>query len=302
LLVTVSTFLYRSVDFGLTWKSTQVLQSGLLWHVDAVDESIIVVGADEIGSDSTHGPRSSLLRSTDGGSSWEIVLRIPGVPGLFAFDFLDRDFGLAALSYRRADGYDGGIVRTTNGGRSWDTTRVPRNILDIAIINSDVAYAVGKDYAVLRTDNGGESWSEEASVPVAAEDRYPGFSGVRLAPDRRTIIAVGTGIIARKRLAEPIPSFVVREARSPRGVLQIAPVPTDGELIFVSLAGSKGLDGSPDVVRITDRVGRTCHVETARGVDVRGRYTIRLPRLAPGVYAIEMLNARAHGLIVVVED
>jgi len=58
-------------------------------------------------------------------------------------------------------GNNGLIMRTINGGKSWNaiTTSINKNLNSISFLNSSLGVAVGDSGAVLITSNGGSSWS-----------------------------------------------------------------------------------------------------------------------------------------------
>lgn len=82
--------------------------------------------------------------------------------------FLNQDTGFVAGSINFGQGYSGVILKTVNGGQSWDTTYtgepsfVPR---DIDFVSPDTGYAGGQDGALWRTFDGGESWEYFSHLP-----------------------------------------------------------------------------------------------------------------------------------------
>jgi photosystem II stability/assembly factor-like uncharacterized protein len=119
------------------------------------------------------GTRGTVLRTTDGGSSW----RVDSVPGAAAMD-LRAVHGRSDLVAHVA-ATAGRIWRTTDGGRSWslryqatDTTM----FLDAIVFADDrfglaLGDPIGGRFVILVTRDGGDTWSEApiSTRPAAAE-------------------------------------------------------------------------------------------------------------------------------------
>ena len=108
-------------------------------------------------SDSLQG----LLRTTDGGETWTRILSHP--PGPFAwidgFGFLDDSLGYAAA-------LNGMRFRTTNGGRTWDTSGTGGMNTNIKIFTPVLAYSGGGD-RILKSTDILKSWSVVSHIPQA---------------------------------------------------------------------------------------------------------------------------------------
>lgn len=55
--------------------------------------------------------------------------------------------------------YDGVIVRTLDGGTTWDTTHIWPNLMDIFFVNDSIGFTGGQDGAVFKTTDMGASWT-----------------------------------------------------------------------------------------------------------------------------------------------
>lgn len=104
--------------------------------------------------------------SKDGGHNWEIKqLTIRGF-GLNAITFADAQHGWAVGGY-------GTVLRTTNGGQTWEELNRPTtfDLTEVQFINSQVGYIAGREWfkdpdtgagtyrvEILRTDDGGQNW------------------------------------------------------------------------------------------------------------------------------------------------
>lgn len=121
------------------------------------------------------GERGHVLFSTDEGRSWTQV-QVPASANLNAVYFVDETHGWAV-------GHDEVILRTTDGGDSWELTRfepdTKQPLLDVWFADPDRGLAVGAYGAVYASDDGGVTWSPAPFEPVglappvaAADDEY----------------------------------------------------------------------------------------------------------------------------------
>jgi hypothetical protein len=209
--------LLKTTDYGATW--TAVDHSGITFYPGGEDIVNIDFVSPAVGYLAT-GPYGSVYKTTDGGLNWtEIVVMsqcfVTGLymtadgegftggsgcfsgeqinkltadvpsgttvnfPGLaasemvVAIDFLNDDFGLAASS-------GGRILRTSDGGATWDT--IPSSLgntvplTSIEIVNDTLAYAgyddTGSGFGLLRSTDGGLSWDMDMA---SATFYYPAF-------------------------------------------------------------------------------------------------------------------------------
>lgn len=75
--------------------------------------------------------------------------------------FLNADTGFVVGSGLGpvTQSYDGVILRTLDGGVTWDTTHIWPNLMDVQFINSTVGFAGGQDGAIYKTTDMGNSWN-----------------------------------------------------------------------------------------------------------------------------------------------
>ena len=114
--------------------------------------------------DANHGWAVSpggLLRTTDGGAHWMPVGKIE--PPLRHVHFLDRNLGWAISGGLLAEGVPpdeppNRIMRTTDGGVTWDAVPTPLDTIgSICFANNRTGWA-GFGTLVFRTTDGGKSW------------------------------------------------------------------------------------------------------------------------------------------------
>ncbi len=101
------------------------------------------------------GQRGHILLS-ENGRDWEQV-PVPVNSTLTSVHFANRQHGWAG-------GHDATILRTRDGGRSWEVQQydppLELSVLDILFVNEHRGYAIGNFGYYLYTTDGGETWEE----------------------------------------------------------------------------------------------------------------------------------------------
>lgn len=135
------------------------------------------------------GERGHILVSTDAGRSWQ-QRPVPTRVTLTSVWFADDRYGWAA-------GHDATILRTTDGGVSWqkvyDDPAAAVPILDLWFRDATTGYAVGAYGLLLTTTDGGLHWE---STPLPAEDGAAidlHLNQLRAFADGRPVIAAEAG-------------------------------------------------------------------------------------------------------------
>lgn len=168
--------IYKTIDGGLSW--TGVTPFGNLCFVDGLfffDENNGFVG----GSGCFIG---ETIEKMNGGVMGSTTINTPTWDAtnlVVDIDFLNSNFGLAAS-------YSGYILRTLDGGSTWDTipsglgTGIP--LTSVSIVDDTLAYAgyndLGGGFGVLRSVDAGLTWSMDIS---SATFYYPAFFSVHTA-------------------------------------------------------------------------------------------------------------------------
>jgi len=95
-----------------------------------------------------------IIKTTDGGQSWQKIHTVTNNIMLMALDFVSVNVGFVV-------GGEGTILKTTDGGNNWVTISTPttNTLTDIYFVNASVGYAVGAVGTILKTTDGGNSWS-----------------------------------------------------------------------------------------------------------------------------------------------
>src|SRR4051812_27511989 len=81
----------------------------------------------------------------------------------YGVDFLNKDTG-----YVVGDGYPYGmILRTEDGGLTWDSTRINglSGLFAVSAPTDSVAYTGGQDGAVFKTTDAGQNWVAATTLP-----------------------------------------------------------------------------------------------------------------------------------------
>ncbi|MCD4750681.1 MAG: hypothetical protein K8R59_15020 [Thermoanaerobaculales bacterium] len=149
----------------------------LLLDVTAVDGLLVAVGS-----------RGHILLSEDQGQSWHQA-EVPTRSGLNAVHFHDRNFGWAV-------GHDGVIVRTQDGGATWERVYwVPEDenpLMDVWFSSADEGFAIGAYGSFFETSDGGTTWSSR----YISEDDFH-LNQIVPAGGERLYIAAEAGLFYR---------------------------------------------------------------------------------------------------------
>jgi len=175
--------IYKSEDGGATWKNMGLKTSEHIGRiiVDPTNTSIIYVAA--IGPLWKEGGERGVYKTTDGGKTWNQVLKIDDHTGVNDIVIDPRNPNVlyaAAFQRRRHDyayisgGPGSGMYKTTDGGKSWEkiNTGLPsgdkgRIGLAVSPANPEYLYAIveaeAKDAGFYRSTNRGASWQKMSS-------------------------------------------------------------------------------------------------------------------------------------------
>lgn len=173
----------------------------------------------------TVGERGHVLLSEDSGASWTQA-EVPSRMQLNALTFVDATTGWAA-------GEDGLILRTDNGGQSWQHQHDGRDdaqkgpYLDVLFRNAREGFVVGVYNKILHTGDGGKTWIDwSAHVDNLDEWHLMAMAATGSSRDR-LYIASEKGLIFR----------------SVDGGEHFEPVETGHYGTFHAIAARRGADG-----------------------------------------------------------
>jgi photosystem II stability/assembly factor-like uncharacterized protein len=171
---------YKSTDAGKTWKRVGLENSEHIGEiiVDPRNSNVVYVAAQ--GPLFSSGGDRGLYKTTDGGATWNQVLKISDDTGIsdLVMDPRNPDTLFASAYQRRravgqmiGGGPEGGIHKTTNGGKTWTrlTKGLPTGEMGRAGLaidgrkNPSTVFALvdakRPESGFFRSDDGGNSWT-----------------------------------------------------------------------------------------------------------------------------------------------
>ncbi|MBA3887269.1 MAG: hypothetical protein H0X67_16285, partial [Acidobacteria bacterium] len=169
---------YKSTDAGRTWKQMGLGSSEHIGQIVIDPRSSNTVWVASQGPLWSPGGERGLYKTTDGGQSWERVLHISEDTGItdVVLQPGKPDVVIAAAYQRRravgqmiGGGPEGGIFKSTNGGKSWKklTGGLPRDDMGRAGLAVDprvpnrvyaIVDAKRHESGFFRSDDAGETW------------------------------------------------------------------------------------------------------------------------------------------------
>ncbi len=175
--VTDETPLYRTDDAGKTWVPVE-LGGKTIKGVCAIDilhtsriyqgnmrPIIVIHAAGRVG-----GP-TGILRSTDGGDSWDVIDMQEHAGMILDVKFFDEQIGLVFASSSRGQDNEGLILRTEDGGQTWSEVyrsgRISELVWKASFPDNETGFATVQSYdktreqqLIVKTEDGGKSWQE----------------------------------------------------------------------------------------------------------------------------------------------
>ncbi len=162
--------IYKTSDSGLTWQQTSSTSDYLKKLYFYNLESLFAVGSDY-----------SVYKSSDQGSSWNILLRLgSGISNSF------NGISITDVNHIMIAGTAGKIYKSSDSGSNWVsmTEGSTNDLFAVSIADQNYEMAVGRNGNIQRTTNGGASWQAIAS---GFNDNFNGISSL----DTITYIVVG---------------------------------------------------------------------------------------------------------------
>lgn len=173
---------YKSEDGGATWKNVGLKTSEHIGKIiiDPGNTDVVYVAA--IGPLWKEGGERGVYKTTDGGKSWNQVLKLDDNTGAndLVMDPRNSNVLYASAHQRRRHDYGyvsggpgSGLYKTVDGGKTWDkvNTGLPKEDkgrigLAISPADPEYIYAIveaAKDAGFYRSTNRGASWSKMSS-------------------------------------------------------------------------------------------------------------------------------------------
>jgi photosystem II stability/assembly factor-like uncharacterized protein len=144
-------FTARTTDGGLNWTfGAFYIQSneGGLTDVDFIDTQ------NGFASAYLWDGRGAICRTTNGGASWAVVTVVAWA--LYGIDFASAQVGVAA-------GLDGNVLRSTDGGITWNsqTIGLARDLVAVSFPAEATGWVIGEAGCIARTTDGGAHWTQQ---------------------------------------------------------------------------------------------------------------------------------------------
>lgn len=267
----------RTTDGGVSWMVSSVPQ-GRLFDVYFLNEQTGWV----VGEKSTTTQFAQVFKTSDGGRTFfeqPITNDIFLAKSLNSVRFVDEQTGWAV-------GYEGTIIRTTNGGNSWQKVGVGNPIFpqlpittvdlnEIFILDKNNLWIAGDYGTVLFTTDGGNTWHIDLSIT------FNYFSGLYFIDPNTAIFVGGGGTILKADISN------------------LTSVPKTKDVIATQYKLEQNYPNpfNPNTL-IKYSVPQTCHV-TLTVFDLLGREVITLidEEKNPGNYEVEFKdNNYASGI------
>ncbi len=141
--------IYSSSDGGENWIQQRIgdgfgLQS--IWFIDSLNGWAI-------GNFYGFNENGIVLRTTNGGSTWEEQLITPYEINVWTIKFFGKEKGWISCS-------KGCIYRTSDGGNNWEliNTKTQNTITSFEFIDDSNGWAIGYLQTILFSNNSGKSW------------------------------------------------------------------------------------------------------------------------------------------------
>lgn len=127
----------HTIDGGTTWTLVPIGRSDDFYSVFFLTTDIGWIGG------------SSILYTTDGGSTWDEQEAFLPNDQVRAIKFIDLTIGWAVIQ-----GSSGAMFKTMDGGKNWFNMEIgtENNLFDIDIVNEQIGWVVGTYSTILKTD------------------------------------------------------------------------------------------------------------------------------------------------------
>jgi photosystem II stability/assembly factor-like uncharacterized protein len=133
----------RTEDGGNSWTTYQNFNWWAVNGITFVNDSLVLAASGD------YYKKGQILRSTDAGKNWSVI---------DTFDFELRDIVFVNETHGFACGY-GALMETLDAGLTWELTGEKNEFFtSICFPSPFVGYMVGRTGSILKTIDGGKSW------------------------------------------------------------------------------------------------------------------------------------------------
>ncbi len=135
----------RTSDGGQNWVPVPAPFGSTINSIDGIGDKVWIAGGSGL-----------LATSNDLGITWDLITPVPSA-SLYGLTFLSENIGYAA-------GFDGVLLKTTNGGANWKGGYLTvgfrtLNIQDLYFLNENIGFAAHSYQMVSKTTDGGANWT-----------------------------------------------------------------------------------------------------------------------------------------------
>ena len=175
--------IYKTEDGGKSWKNMGLQNSEHIGGIAIDPQNSMIVYAAAYGSLRNAGGDRGIFKTTDGGKSWQNVLKISEYTGCYEVHMDPRFTNiLYATAHQRMrnlytgvyGGPESGIYRSVDNGTTWEklskglpSENVGRIGMAISPVNPDVLYAIIEatedDKGIYKSVDRGASWTKQSS-------------------------------------------------------------------------------------------------------------------------------------------
>lgn len=142
----------QTLDAGKTWKIKPSIYKEFLYDVGFFGKKVGFIAGGNFEDEAV------ILKSKDFGETWEFSFRLKGVSAFLALKIINEKVVYVC-------GYNGAILKTTNGGLTWSSQRstTKERLQGMSFINEQMGWAVGTKGTILFTKDGGKIWQAQES-------------------------------------------------------------------------------------------------------------------------------------------
>ena len=290
-------YILKTEDGGATWTSRAM--------APLVDELIDIRFFDDMHGLATGGigpyadSRVRIIGTDDGGETWTVRYTAPADSPWsvgWKLTFPTRMTGYASVE-RLAQPEDGMVLKTVDGGQTWQEMPVPggRSLQGLGFLTPDIGWASGRGQTSMTTD-GGLTWSplQPTRENLRSFPDGPLIPGGQLDGDVNRFRFYGDSLAYASghriyRLDVPRAVSAEASADGAEGFVSVAPNPSRASVQVayrVAAAGDVRLD-------VFDVRGRRV-ASLVRGAQAPGDHvaTWNPRRAAPGLYVVRLQSAR----------
>lgn len=143
---------YKTNNGGLNWTALNLSTVNNSWGIHALNNNIFFISANY----------GTIRKSTNGGAT--ITSSYAEGANLNTIFFATKMIGYAG-------GTGGALIKTVNGGLTWETMNAgtTQSIEDIHFVNAKTGYAVGGSGLIMKTTDGGDNFNLKVISPKGGE-------------------------------------------------------------------------------------------------------------------------------------